>query len=145
VRLAKGSAGKASAAFVSTGVAAQKAALVLCAVVIALLAAGCETLAPMPVVAGRHATLAGVVRGPDGVADRLVEAVDVDTGWRKGVWTNSAGAFRMLVPPGCYRIEVALGPSEAVAKGPGVIEVGPGDLRRNVDVVLGGAGVVDLK
>ncbi|HXK08269.1 MAG TPA: carboxypeptidase-like regulatory domain-containing protein [Vicinamibacteria bacterium] len=91
-------------------------------------------------------TLAGTVTGPEGslpVARRLVEAVEVATAARFSTMTDSAGAFSFLLPAGTYRIEVALGRGETVVEQPPPAEVKPGELKTGVDVVFGGAGVVD--
>jgi hypothetical protein len=91
-------------------------------------------------------TIAGTVRGPEGVAPaegRLVEAVEVQSGLRYGTTTNPAGGFSLMVPPGRYRLEVALTPPESIIKEPGVITVEPSGLVDEQDVVLGGAGVVE--
>jgi hypothetical protein len=76
------------------------------------------------------------------VEGRLVEAVEVDTGLRYGTKTNAAGAFSLMLPPGRYRLEVALGPGESVIKDPGVVTLGSSELAHGQDVTLGGAGVV---
>jgi hypothetical protein len=114
--------------------------------VLALCVPACRSLGPAEVNEDTRGTLAGVVRGPEGVAPvegRLVEAVAVDTGRRLGTRTNAEGGWTLLVPPGRYRIEVTLGPGESVVRDPGVIDVGPSQLVPHADVVLGGAGVVD--
>lgn len=112
---------------------------------IVLAGTACRSLPPGPIDTEARGTLAGGVRGPEGVApveNRLVEAVEVDTGYRESTKTNVLGEFSLLLPPGRYRIEVALAPGEAVVEEPGVIELGPSELVPHADVVLGGAGVV---
>jgi hypothetical protein len=113
---------------------------------LAMCAPACRTLGPAEVNEDTRGTLAGVVRGPEGIAPvkgRLVEAVEVDTRERLGTRTNAEGGWSLLVPPGRYRIEVTLAPGETVVKDPGVVEVGPSQLVPHADVELGGAGVVD--
>jgi hypothetical protein len=91
-------------------------------------------------------TIAGAVRGPEGVAPvegRLVEAVEVQSGLRYRTTTNPAGGFSLMVPPGRYRLEVTLTPPESVLKEPGIITVEPSGLVDEQDVVLAGAGVVE--
>jgi len=112
---------------------------------VVLAGTACRSLPPGPIDTEARGTLAGAVRGPEGVApveNRLVEAVEVDTGHRESTKTNVLGEFSLLLPPGRYRIEVALGPGEAVVEEPGVVELGPSQLVPHADVVLGGAGVV---
>jgi len=124
--------------------AGMRSAVVLGA--LALCVPACRSLGPAEVNEDTRGTLAGVVRGPEGVdpvEGRLVEAVAVDTGERLGTRTNAEGGWSLLVPPGRYRIEVTLGPGESVVRDPGVVEVGPSQLVPHADVVLGGAGVVD--
>jgi hypothetical protein len=89
-------------------------------------------------------TLAGTVRGPEGIAPppgRQVEAVNVDTEARYATETGVTGGFSVMVPPGRYRIEVTLVPGEEVIRDPGVVAVESGGLADGKDVVLGGAGV----
>jgi hypothetical protein len=86
------------------------------------------------------------VRGPGGVAPpagRQVEAVDIATGRRYATETNPVGGFSLLLPPGRYRVEVALTPGETVVESPGIVTVEPSELADEQDVILGGAGVVD--
>jgi hypothetical protein len=107
---------------------------------------GCRSAAVPPVEAPpARGTLAGSVCGPEGVAPvegRLVEAVEVDTGFRYGTKTNAAGGFSLMLPPGRYRLEVALGPGESIIEDPGVVTLEPSQLAHGQDVTLGGAGVV---
>lgn len=106
---------------------------------------GCRSATPIEAPAARG-TLAGTVRGPEGVAPvegRLVEAVDVESGRRYGTKTNTVGGFSLMLPAGRYRLEVALGPGERVLESPGVVVLGASELARDQDVILAGAGVVD--
>src|SRR4051812_45748654 len=62
---------------------------------------------PKPVQA--DGTISGTVRGPEGTTPfdgRAVEVVNVDTGARQRVLTNSAGGFTFKVRPGKYRVEL---------------------------------------
>jgi hypothetical protein len=108
---------------------------------------GCRSAGVPPVEAPpARGTLAGSVFGPEGVAPvegRLVEAVEVDTGFRYGTKTNAAGGFSLMLPPGRYRLEVALGPGESILEDPGVVTLEPSQLAHGQDVTLGGAGVVE--
>jgi hypothetical protein len=112
-----------------------------------LVAPACRTVAIPPdgEVPTAEGTLAGTVRGPEGIAPppgRQVEAVNVDTGDRYATETGVTGGFSLMVPPGRYRIEVTLVPGEEVVRHPGVVAVESGGLADDKDVVLGGAGVV---
>jgi hypothetical protein len=117
-------------------------------IAVSIAGAGCRsTGGPSVEAPPAQGTLAGTVRGPTGVAPvegRLVEAVAVDTGARYGTRTNPVGAFSLLVPPGQYRLEVALAAGESVARAPGVVSVGPSELARDNDVILAGAGIVEM-
>jgi hypothetical protein len=108
---------------------------------------GCRSVAVPPVEAPpARGTLAGSVFGPEGVAPvegRLVEAVEVDTGFRYGTKTNAAGGFSLMLPPGRYRLEVVLAPGESIIEDPGVVTLEPSQLAHDQDVTLGGAGVVE--
>jgi hypothetical protein len=108
---------------------------------------GCRSVAipPAEEAPAVEGTLAGTVRGPEGVAPppgRAVEAVEVDTGARYVTETGATGGFSLMVPPGRYRIEVTLVPGEEVVEGPEVVTIEAGELADDQDVVLGGAGVV---
>lgn len=120
----------------------------IAALCLALAATGC-TGVPVPATEkdpSAQGTLSGAVRGPGGVAPpagRQVEAVDVETGRRYATETNTVGGFSLLLPPGRYRVEVALTSGETVVESPGIVTVEPSELVDEQDVTLGGAGVVD--
>lgn len=125
----------------------MRRSIVLWLAFLVLLLMGCRTAAPPADVAGAppRATVAGKVTGPLGsgpVAGRLVSAVEVTTGARYSAKTHLSGGFTLLVPPGRYRLEVALARAERVAEGPGTLDLAPGDFVRDADFVLGGAGLV---
>jgi hypothetical protein len=63
--------------------------------------------------------------GSGPVAGRLVSAVELGTGARYSTTTYVTGGFTLLVPPGRYRLEVALARAERVAEGPGVLDSPP--------------------
>jgi hypothetical protein len=113
----------------------------------ATLPAGCRTAAPLigaEDVAAR-ATVAGKVTGPQGsspLEGRLVSVVEVTTGARYSTKTHVSGGFTLLVPPGSYRLDVALAPAEKIVKDPGVLELAAGALVDEANVVLGGGGLV---
>jgi hypothetical protein len=116
--------------------------------VILLVLLGCRTAAPPgdEPAAPARATIAGRLSGPLGtapVAGRLVEAVEVTTGARYSTTTTVSGGFSLFVPPGRYRLSAALGRGESLVAGPGILALAPGQVSREADLVLGGAGVVD--
>lgn len=50
--------------------------------------------------------------------------------------TNVSGGFSIGVPPGKYRLEVALAAGERVVKDPGVIDINESDLDANLEVAI---------
>ena len=93
---------------------------------------------PKPIQA--DGTISGIVRGPEGTTPfdgRAVEVVNVDTGARQRVLTNSAGGFTFKVKPGKYRVELTLHEGETIVKAPGVIDVNRSDVDSNADFVIG--------
>src|SRR5690606_28005905 len=87
-----------------------------------------DTSPPPPRTDG---TISGTVRGPDGtsaVAARPVQVVNLETGERQSVTTNSAGGFTFKVKPGRYRVELTLLPGEALAKRPSVLDINSSDV-----------------
>jgi hypothetical protein len=125
----------------------MRRSIVLWLAVLVLLLLGCRTAAPPVDVSGAlpRATVVGKVTGPLGtgpVAGRLVSAVEVATGARYSTKTYVTGGFTLLVPPGRYRLEVALARAERVAEDPGILELAPGAFVRDADLVLAGAGLV---
>lgn len=65
---------------------------------------------------------------------RRIEVINVETGSRRSVSSNSAGAFTVKVPPGKYRLQVELRPGEAIVKAPETIDINPSDL--DSDIVI---------
>jgi hypothetical protein len=85
-------------------------------------------------------TISGTVRGPEGtspVAGRAVEVVNVATGERQHVVTNSAGGYTFKVKPGKYRVELTINEGERLIKGPGELDVKPSDVDAGADFVIG--------
>lgn len=85
-------------------------------------------------------TISGTVRGPEGtsaVAGRTVEVINVATGDRQSVATNSAGGFTFKVKPGRYRVELTLLPGEALVRRPSIIDVNRSDVDAHADFVVG--------
>lgn len=93
---------------------------------------------PGPVQA--DGTISGTVRGPAGssaVVGRTVEVVNLATGHRQTTTTNEAGGFTFKVPPGRYRVVLALLDGEVIIKQPSVIQVNRSDVDAHADFVLG--------
>ena len=89
-------------------------------------------------------TISGTVRGPAGttaIDSRAVAVINVDTGERQSTTTNNAGGFTFKVPPGRYRVELALRDGEALVKQPGVMNVDRSDIDAHADFVVGASGV----
>jgi carboxypeptidase family protein len=99
-------------------------------------------IAPKPPVA--NGTIAGMVRGPEGtspVVGRAVEAVNVETGERTRVVTSNTGGFTIKLPPGKYRLEVALNDGETLTKHPDVVDLTRGDIDSHIEFVIARARV----
>ena len=98
--------------------------------------------APKPVVA--NGTITGVVHGPEGtspVSGRTVQAVNVATGERTSAVTGSNGGFTIKVPPGKYRLELALHEGETLSKRPDVVDITRGDIDSHIEFVIAGPRV----
>jgi hypothetical protein len=99
-------------------------------------------LSPKPLQA--DGTISGTVRGPEGtsaIEGRTVEVINVDTGERQSVPTNTAGGFTFKVKPGNYRVELTLLDGETIVKKPDVIHVNRSDVDAHADFVVGVARV----
>lgn len=113
-------------------------------VILVVAGAGCRQRAPVVDLAlkpaAAHGTLSGTVSGPAGasVADgRVVEAVNLDTGERQQAVTNKAGGFSFRLPPGKYRVQLALRDGESIVKEPGVIDLNRRGVDAHADIVIG--------
>jgi hypothetical protein len=84
-------------------------------------------------------TISGTVRGPNNgtpASNRSVSAIDTTTGKRYSTRLNDVGDYTLFLPPGRYRIEVPLGPGEAIAGLPDPISLGGAAMKVGVDLVL---------
>jgi carboxypeptidase family protein len=123
-------------------IARVSAAGVLAALV-AVIAAGCHGEAVIDTTPKRTdaaGTISGTVRGPEGtspIEGRTVEVVNIETGERQHVNTNSAGGFTFKVKPGRYRLELQLRDGESIIKQPGVLQINSSDVDANRDIVVG--------
>jgi Carboxypeptidase regulatory-like domain len=89
--------------------------------------------------------IAGIVRGPEGtspVAGRTVEIIDTATGERRAVRTAEGGGFTVAVPPGKYRLELAVRDGETIVKRPGIVDMDDRDIDANNEFVLGPVRIV---
>jgi hypothetical protein len=87
-------------------------------------------------------TIGGVLQEPGGraaLAGRRVEAIDLASSARYSAVTNVNGGFSIQVPPGKYRLRVALREGEGVTKDPGIIDIGSSDLDANIMIEVGSA------
>jgi hypothetical protein len=89
-------------------------------------------------------TLTGTVRGPEDTttnAGRTVEIFNTETGQKYTTTTSSTGGFTIQLPAAKYRLELPLKNGEAIAKRPGIIDLGRGDIDSHVEFVLSTARV----
>jgi hypothetical protein len=83
-------------------------------------------------------TIAGIVSivGGDPMPGRRVTATRVGGPERYSAVTNVTGGFSIPVPPGKYRLQVALLDEERVVKQPGEIDINESDLDANLEIVI---------
>ena len=97
-----------------------------------------DTSAPPPSTDG---TIAGTVRGPGNtapVAGRTVTATSTRSALTFEALTNAEGSYSMKVPPGRYRLRIALREGEQLYDEPGEVTVDPSDIEAGQDfIVLG--------
>lgn len=98
---------------------------------------------PGPVIGGGSkpqvdGTIAGIVLTDTqtAVSGRKVSAVDTHTGVRFEATTGLNGGYTIKVPPGTYRLEIALQPGETVAKQPAETRINSSDLDPHRDFVI---------
>lgn len=92
-----------------------------------------------PAAAQGDATITGTVRVPEGNAradGRTVEAVNIATGERQRVSTNTAGGFSFKLQPGKYRVQLMLKGGEALVSQPGLIELNTNAVEAAADFVV---------
>lgn len=103
---------------------------------------GCRTGRPLldssPDNDNAAGTIAGIVSivGGDPIPGRRVTATRVGGPERYSAVTNVTGGFSIPVPPGKYRLQVALLDEERVVKQPGVIDINESDLDANLEIVI---------
>lgn len=117
-------------------------AILIAAVAVTSCRRGSPVLDPTPRTPRADGTISGTVRGPEGtapIANRIVHAVNVETGAIMRASTNEAGGYTFKVAPGRYRVEVTLLPGETIAERPDVLDVNPADLEISADFVLNSA------
>jgi hypothetical protein len=91
-------------------------------------------------VPGTGGTISGVVRSAAGssLEGRRVTAIDTRTSARFEGTTGANGGYTIQVPPGMYRIELALMAGERITTQPSPTEINVGDLDAQRDFVVGG-------
>jgi hypothetical protein len=83
-------------------------------------------------------TIAGIVTAEgEPLAGRRVEAVAVGGSQTYSAVTNVTGGFSIGVPPGKYRLKVALQDGEKVTRDPGVVDINESDLDANLEIHVG--------
>ncbi len=102
------------------------------------LGGGCRTLHGDPIPAARG-TISGAVSAPghaEATARRDITVVDTATGRTFHARTNTVGDYTVLVPPGTYRVNVVLRPSEVLSTAPEAVEVDAGGVKADVNIVI---------
>jgi carboxypeptidase family protein len=92
--------------------------------------------------AGARATISGTLVTPETkqpVAGRQVTATENTSAAKFTAMSNSSGGFTLLVDPGTYHLDVTLEPGEGVLDPPMAIAIGPGEIKSNIQVVVGKA------
>ena len=91
---------------------------------------------------GARATISGTLVTPETkqpVAGRQVTATENGSGATFTATTNASGGFTLLVVPGTYHLNVTLQPGEGVLDPPTSIDVKPGEIKSNIQMVVGKA------
>jgi carboxypeptidase family protein len=107
-----------------------------------LAAMGCRTGRPLLDRSADNDNAAGTIAGSvtivggDPVPGRRVIAAREGGPERYSAVTNVTGGFSIPVPPGKYRLQVALLDGERVVKQPGVIDINESDLDANLKIVI---------
>ena len=110
--------------------------ILMCAVVLG----GCRTLNADRVPSAR-ATISGSLRAPGhekATAHRDITIVDVENGRTYHAQTNDVGDYTVLVPPGTYRVNVVLRPSEVLSAVAEPVQVDAGGIK-SVDLTIAAA------
>jgi hypothetical protein len=95
---------------------------------------------------GAGATISGTLVTPETkqpVAGRQVTATENGSGAKFTATTNASGGFTLLVDPGTYHLNVTLQPGEGVLDPPTSIAVGPGEIKSNIQMVVGKTSSAD--
>jgi Carboxypeptidase regulatory-like domain len=104
---------------------------------------GVPVVDPSPEPPTQNGTIAGSVSGPQGSApaeNRIVRAIALDTGQVYEARTASTGGYTIEVPPGRYKMELVILPTEKLLKQPGEIRINKSDLDPGRDFVIVGGG-----
>lgn len=87
-------------------------------------------------------TISGTLVTPETkqpVPGRQVTATENTSAATFTATTNTSGGFTLLVDPGTYHLNVTLQPGEGVLDPPTSIAVGPGEIKSNIELVVGKA------
>lgn len=128
----------------TTGLVARVSGFAFLVTALTIPSAGCRRGMPVIDPTGSDpntpGTISGTVRGPEGssaIEDRLVEVVNIETGERQQTRTSNVGGFTFKVPPGRYRVTVALQQGESILKQPGVMQINRSDVDAYADFIIG--------
>jgi hypothetical protein len=109
--------------------------------IVALATGACETLYPISHTAQVRGAISGTLNGPRGdLSRRTIVAVDAVTAKEYRTRTNNVGDYTLQLQPGHYHVVVRHRAHESPARGPGVIDLGPGDIKSDQDLYLVGPG-----
>jgi hypothetical protein len=100
---------------------------------------GAPVLDPGPKPPEMNGTISGRLTGVDDstrLVNRHLTIVSLDNGMKFTTSTTSTGGFTVKVPPGRYRVEVALRPDEHLVKAPDVVSINPSDVDANLEFVI---------
>jgi hypothetical protein len=100
---------------------------------------GAPVLDPGPKPPEMNGTISGRVMGVDDSArlvNRRVTIVSLDNGMKFTTSTTSTGGFTTKVPPGHYRVEIALRQDEHLVKAPNIVSINPSDVDANLEFVI---------
>jgi hypothetical protein len=114
-------------------------------VVLLMLSGGCAARHGRPLIGGTvvpnpTGTISGRVESSTGtpVEGRRVSAIDMATEAHYDATTANNGGYTIKVPPGRYRLEVALRGGEQLAQQPRQTNVDAGDVDEDLNFVIGG-------
>ena len=124
----------------------RRLALAVSWMIVAVVGAACRHSVMVvdngPKPEGARATISGTLVTPQTkqpVAGRQVTATENTSAARFTATSNASGGFTLLVDPGTYHLNVTLQSGEGVLDPPTSIAVGPGEIKSNIELVVGKA------